>query len=71
MAEFVLSSAEKEGHDGLTANELIQAIAARYWPGLIGPQILPSIYQFAKVGRLKLSGGKFKRVHKKETGEAN
>ena len=71
MADFVLVDAEKQGNDaGLTGNELVQAIAARYWPGLIGPQILPSIYQFAKIGRLKLSGGKFKRVHKKMTCEA-
>jgi hypothetical protein len=65
MAEFVLADAEKEGKDGLTGNELVNVIAARYWPGLIGPQILPSIYQFAKAGRLKLSGGKFKKVPKK------
>jgi hypothetical protein len=71
MAEFVLADAEKEGKDGLTGSELVQAIAARYWPGLIGPQILPSVYGFSKAGRLKLSGGKFKRMHKKMTGEAN
>ena len=67
MADFVLADAEKEGNEGgLTANELVQAIAARYWPGLVGPQILPSIYAFAKAGRLhKTPGGKFKRVHKK------
>jgi hypothetical protein len=70
MAEFVLADAEKAGKDGLTGSELVQAIAARYWPGLIGPQILPSIYGFGKDGRLKFSGGKFKRVHKK-TGEEN
>lgn len=67
MAEFVLSIAEKDGKDGLTGAELVQAIAARYWPGLVGEQILPSIYQFAKNGRLrKLASGKFKRVKKNE-----
>jgi hypothetical protein len=64
MAEFVLADAEKEGKDGLGGSELVQAIAARYWPGLVGHQILPSMYQFAKAGRLKLSGGKFRRVQK-------
>jgi hypothetical protein len=65
MAEFVLAAAEKEGKDGLAANELVEAIAARYWPGLVGPQILPSIYNFAKIGRLrKTGGGKFKRRKK-------
>ena len=68
MVEFVLSSAEKEGKDGLTAAEVVQAIAARYWPGLIGEQILPSIYGFAKNGRLKkLASGKFKRIKKNES----
>jgi hypothetical protein len=73
MAEFILADAEKEGnHGGLNANELVQGISARYWPGLVGPQILPSIYAFAKEGRLqKTLGGKFKRVHKKIVGEAN
>ena len=65
MAEFVLADAEKEGKDGLTGNELVQAIAARYWPGLIGPQILPNIYGLGKSGRLKFSEGKFRRAHKK------
>ena len=63
----MLASAEKDGKDGLTAAELVQAIGARYWPGLIGEQILPSIYQFAKAGRFKkLANGKFKRIKKPE-----
>jgi hypothetical protein len=67
----VLADAEKDGKDGLTANEIVQAIAARYWPGLIGSQILPSIYKFAKYDRLrKTPGGKFKRL-KKVVGETN
>jgi len=67
MTEFVLADAEKEGKDGLDANELVQAIAARYWPGLIGPQILPSIYGHAKEGKRfhKTTAGKFKRGPKK------
>ncbi|HZL31005.1 MAG TPA: hypothetical protein VFC54_08085 [Pseudolabrys sp.] len=70
MAEFVLASAEKEGKDGLTASELVQAIGARYWPGLVGKQILPSIYEIAKKGRLKkTANGKFKRVKKADAGD--
>jgi hypothetical protein len=67
MVEFVLADAEKDGKDGLDANELVQAIAARYWPGLIGPQILPSIYGRAKEGKRfhKTPGGKFKRGPKR------
>jgi hypothetical protein len=69
MAELVLADAERDGKDGLTASEMVQAIAARYWPGLIGPQILPSIYKFAKDDRLhKTPGGKFKRVKKNDVG---
>jgi hypothetical protein len=64
MAELVLADAEKHGKDGLTASEIVQAIAARYWPGLIGPQILPSIYKLAKDRRLGKThdGKKFKRI---------
>jgi hypothetical protein len=70
MAEFALADAEKEGKEGLTASELVQAIAARYWPGLAGPQILPSLYKFSTDGRLhKTAGGKFKRVRRKGTDE--
>ena len=63
MVELVLSGAEKEGTDGLTANEIVEEIRRRYWPGLVGKQILPSIYGFAKNGRLKKTeSGKFKRI---------
>jgi len=63
MVEFVLGHAEREGKDGLTANEIVEAIRARYWPGLVGEQILPSIYGFGKKGRLrKTASGKFKRI---------
>jgi len=69
MVEFVLADAEKAGNDGLAPNELVQAIAARYWPGLVGSQILPHVYRLAKEGRFLKSGGlggKFKRVSKKQ-----
>jgi hypothetical protein len=71
MVELVLLSAEKEGRDGLTASEIVEEIGRRYWPGLIGKQILPSIYQFAKKGRFKKTpSGKFKRIKKIEGSEA-
>jgi len=39
----------------------VAAISKRYWPGVKGQQILPSIYQFAKQGRLvKTKDGVFK-----------
>lgn len=66
MVEFVLSSAEKEGRE-LTASEIVNEIRARYWPGLIGEQILPSIYGFAKQGRVrKTPTGKFKRIKRND-----
>jgi hypothetical protein len=71
MLKFVLESAEKDGRDGLTASELIEAIRQRYWPGLAGQQILPSIYRFAKEGRVKKTpAGKFKRIKKLEGSDA-
>ena len=66
MTTMVLASAEKEGRDGLTGSEIVKAIGGRYWPGVTGPQVLPSIYGFAKVGRLhKTASGKFKRIKDK------
>lgn len=71
MLQFVLASAEKEGRDGLTANEVVEAIRERYWPGLTSHQILPSIYGFKKAGRVKkTAAGKFKRIKKSEGPEA-
>jgi hypothetical protein len=62
MVSMVLTSAEKEGNDGLTAGEIVNAIRTRYWPDVTGPQILPSIYRFIKQKRFhKTAGGKIKR----------
>jgi hypothetical protein len=62
MVSMVLTSAEKEGKDGLAAGEIVNAIRARYWPDVTGPQILPSIYRFIKQKRFhKTAGGKIKR----------
>ncbi len=71
MAEFVIASAEKDGKDGLTATELVDAIRSRYWPGLVPKQVLPSLYGIAKDGiRLKkTASGKFKRVKKADATE--
>lgn len=64
MAEMVLANAEKEGKDGLIASEMVDAIAARYWPGLVSEQIMPSLYVAAREGtRIKKgASGKFRRV---------
>lgn len=49
------------GKPGLTGAEIVTAIGKRYWPGVKGQQILPSIYQFSKNGRLtKTNNGVFK-----------
>jgi hypothetical protein len=64
MTETVLAEAEKAGRDGLTSKELIEAIGAKYWPGLKSAQVLPTIYGFVKNKRLrKTPGGKFKRLN--------
>ena len=65
MTEMILKASEREGKNGLTANEIVEQIRTRYWPGIMGAQILPVIYHFAKHGRIrKTSGGKFKCLHK-------
>jgi hypothetical protein len=69
MTEMVLKASEREGKNGLTANEIIEQIGSRYWPGIMGAQILPVIYRFAKQGRIrKTAGGKFKSIHKNSEG---
>lgn len=70
MVDMILASAEKEGKDGLTAGEIIEAIRSRYWPGLIDMQVSSAIYQFAKKGRFKkTASGKFKRIKKNREGQ--
>jgi hypothetical protein len=68
MISMILKSAEKEGKKGLTANEIVEEIGRRYWPGIQSPQIISFIYQFAKRGRLlKSDKGLFRA---KQMGEA-
>jgi hypothetical protein len=69
MTEMVLKSSEREGKNGLIANEIVEQIGKRYWPGVVGPQILPTIYKLAKEGRIrKISSGKFKSLHNNNEG---
>jgi len=69
MTEMVLKASEREGKNGLAANEIVEQIGSRYWPGVTGAQILPVIYHFAKQGRIrKTAGGKFKSIHKNSEG---
>jgi hypothetical protein len=59
----------RDEKNGLTANEIVEQIRNRYWPGVMGAQILPIIYHFAKQGRIrKTAGGKFKSIHKPSEG---
>ncbi len=67
MVKFVLKDA---GQKGLKGSEIVERIASRYWPGLVGKQILPSVYQFTKKGRLKKSkAGYFTLISQPESGE--
>ncbi|TAV14735.1 hypothetical protein [Rhizobium ruizarguesonis] len=52
MTYTVIRDAESRGKPGLTGREIIDAVAQQYWPGLKRQQVLPSIYTFAKQGRL-------------------
>ena len=64
MVNEVLS----ESADGLTGRQIVEAIGKRYWPGVKGQQILPSVYGFAKRGRLRKShDGRFHPIRKNET----
>lgn len=62
MSYEVIRDAEQRGQGGLTASEVVEAIGDRYWPGVKGPQIQPSIYGFVKAGRLAKNGDKFQTI---------
>lgn len=69
MARLVLLSVQKEGRPGLTAAELVDEIGRRYWPGVQPPQIMPTMYQLAKQGRLiKGDDGVFRFPETNESG---
>ena len=52
MVETVLD----EAVGGLTGRQIVEAVGEKYWPGVRGQQILPSVYGFSKQGRLKKTG---------------
>ena len=64
MVEAVLTEGERTGKPALTSRELMDAIRAKYWPGVQNKQILPSIFGFAPK-RLIREGDKWKRKHPK------
>ena len=53
MVNMILKSSEREGTDGITANEIVEQMGKRYWPGVKGPQVLSFIYKFAKAQNSK------------------
>ncbi len=53
MTVMVLKDAVAAGKPGLTGQEIVTEIGKRYWPGVKGQQILPSIYGFGKSGRVR------------------
>jgi hypothetical protein len=64
MVEMILMGAAKEGKDTITSRELMDEIRAKYWPGVKNSQILPSIFGYAKTGRLKREGMAWKTIRK-------
>jgi hypothetical protein len=64
MTATVLREARVAGNrNGLTGKEIVDEIRNRWWPGLNSQQVLPTIYQFAKRGRLiKSVDGRFRAL---------
>ena len=62
MVCYVLRDADT---NGLTSSEIVSKIRARYWPGLVNQQIMPSVYRFVKEDRLIKRGEKFYLLPKK------
>ena len=68
MTVAVIKASEKRGGRGLLGREIVEEIGREFWPGVVGPQILPSIYQFAAKGRLVKNDNK--RFHTVKSDEA-
>lgn len=66
MTETVLTEGMEIGLPGYTGADIVREIGAKYWPGVRGEQILPSIYQFAKKGRIEKTADGIFRPKKKE-----
>ena len=63
MTVAVIKASEDRSGRGLLGREIVDEIGREFWPGVKGPQITPSIYQYAKKGRLvKNSNGRFHTV---------
>ena len=59
MVEAVLKPVDMQG--GLTGAQIVAEIESKYWPGLVGAQILPVVYGYLK--------GKNPRLTKTESGK--
>ena len=67
MTTQVLANAEARGRPGLKGTEIVSEISKEFWPGVTGPQILPTVYRFAKKGRIiKKGNGRFYTAKKNE-----
>ena len=65
MTETVIREAVASGKSGLMGREIVDEIGKKFWPDVLGRQILPPIYAFAKKGRLrKTKDGVFKPIDK-------
>ena len=61
MVVVVINKANR----GLSGREIVEEIGNDFWPGVQGPQILPSVYGFAKRGRLRKNKAGHFFTHKK------
>lgn len=46
-------------HGGLKSGQIVDFIGEKYWPGVQGKQIIPSLYRFLNEGRLSRKDNKF------------
>lgn len=59
LFEMVSFALRDSAPHGLTAAEIVHKMRARYWPGLVNQQVMPSVYRFVKESRLAKRGDKF------------
>lgn len=70
MAEIILAEQEQGGRYELEGSFIMNQIKARWWPEARTNSVLPSLWRFAKQGRLVKNGSRYSRVKATEPSDA-
>lgn len=71
MTEIILAEQEQGGRNELEGSFIMNQIQARWWPEARTNSVLPSLWRFAKQGRLVKNGSRYSRVKATEPSDAS